>query len=93
MTLFYVRGIVTQNSPIFIVFLVFSILWIYEIFMQRKRFRSLIEMLGVSKNKFLITNQEFHGHEVIDIVAGMALGGVLYFVFSWLVRGAGFPLY
>jgi acid phosphatase family membrane protein YuiD len=81
MTLLYVRQQVSQNSPIFIVFLVFSILWVYEIFMQRKRFASLITMFGISKsNKSLVINREFHGHELMDILAGIVLGAIIYFI-------------
>lgn len=54
--------------------------------MQRKRFASLITMLGIAKKDALVTiNQEFHGHEMIDILAGIALGTLLYFTIGLVI--------
>jgi acid phosphatase family membrane protein YuiD len=82
MTLLYIKDRVTIDQSVFIVLLVMAILWLYEIFMQRKRFDSMVGLLGLKqKETGVVKNREFHGHSLVDILSGIILGVVVY----WLI--------
>ncbi len=73
-------------SPLFYVMTLFTILWLFEIYMQRKRFNALLEILqpnmGKMESKLL---KDLSGHDLIDMVAGGVVGVVVFLVMTYFV--------
>lgn len=87
MTTLYVFYVGEGISPLLLVTICFSILWIYEIVMQRIRFNQLITVLGTTKDPNSIKLiQEYNGHSFSDIIIGM-ITGIAVFYFLGLILG------
>lgn len=86
MTFFYLKEKIRAESSILIIFIVFSILWFYEIYMQRRRFNSIVEMMGGHKGreKEIFLHKEFHGHESTDMLIGIIVGTLSFFMLNFL---------
>ena len=81
-TLLFIKDTAGINQPVFIVLLIMCIFWLYEIYLQRKRFDSMVGLLDLKqKEAGVVKNREFHGHSLIDILSGIILGVVVY----WLI--------
>lgn len=71
-----------NGSPLLFIFTVFSIFWLYEIYLQRRRFRILMELTDTKEtHEKHILLKELNGHDFRDIVLGIAVGAVVYKLF------------
>lgn len=62
----------------------FAYLWLFEIYMQRKRHKSstvfFLEKLLDDKHQLKIL-KDLHGHDLIDILGGIILGSIIFWLF------------
>lgn len=85
----YLYHVLGPNNPVLFVFLVLGFLWIYEIHMQRKRFRVQVELLDSLSIKGLSHEEvklykDLSGHDAIDIVLGFFVGIGVFWIFDFL---------
>lgn len=79
----YFYGLYGLHHAATLLSLMFSVLWIYEIYLQRKRYQVLIRLLDGSmpKKDFLLLH-DLSGHDIIDIVVGVFVGVGMYMVWQ-----------
>ncbi len=84
-TLLYMIGREGVSNPLTYIIVLFGIMWIYEIFLQRKRFLVLATLLKIPEEKQndLLLLKDLHGHDFLDIFVGMFVGSGVYLAF-WL---------
>lgn len=86
MTLFFIADRSGLDSPSLLVAVLFSIIWLFEIYMQRKRFNSLVDILGFGgKRTDYAVLKELNGHDFVDIIAGAVLGGSVFIVLNLII--------
>lgn len=80
-SLWYFRNLLGINNPLFQVLILMSYLWLFEIYMQRRRHNSstefFIDTLIQDKSQIKIL-KDLHGHSLIDILGGLILGSLIY---------------
>lgn len=70
------------NSGFFFIFLVFSCFWLYEIFMQRKRYQALIQIFKESTDHIhQEALRDLNGHDLKDIIGGCLVGLSIFLIF------------
>ncbi len=69
------------QSIMFYVMAIFSIFWLYEIQMQRKRFNALLDLLepnlGRMESKLL---KDLSGHDLVDMIGGVVVGVLVFYL-------------
>ncbi|HSX39671.1 MAG TPA: divergent PAP2 family protein [Candidatus Saccharimonadales bacterium] len=82
-SLLYLSKTLGWNNPIVLISVTYSLLWLYEIYLQRKRFRALAALLDVEEEQEddLIFFKDLSGHDLIDLFVGFILGVVIYKLF------------
>jgi acid phosphatase family membrane protein YuiD len=85
-SLFFIAANLGTNHPIFYIFTLFSILWIYEIYQQRKRYHLIITFFDHQKinKESLAALKDLNGHDKTDIILGIVLGAAIFFFFTLL---------
>lgn len=78
-----------STNPMVFIFFVFALLWLYEIYMQRKRYTALIDLLDSLKIRELkhqevLLFKDLSGHDFVDIAVGLIVGGGMYALFYYL---------
>lgn len=71
------------NSPLVHSHLLFSYFWLFEIYMQRKRHTSSTEYFldnVIEDKKQLKILKDLHGHSFIDIIGGVLLGLLMFYL-------------
>ena len=76
----YLSKVLGWNSPLVLISATFSMFWLYEIYLQRKRFRALAAILDVEEEQEdeLIFFKDLSGHDFIDMAVGLVLGIIIY---------------
>lgn len=82
----YMYNFLGPSDPMVFVLFVFGYLWLFEIYMQRRRFQAQIELLddlGIKKLKHSEVQlyKDLSGHDLSDIAAGLLLGSLVFWVF------------
>lgn len=83
----YLYNTLGSADPMVFVFLVISYLWVFEIYMQRKRFRALANFLDNHRDvreEDISLMEDLHGHDFIDIATGLLVGILVFVVFRKL---------
>jgi len=75
------------NNEIFPILLLFSVFWIYEIFLQRKRIQVLINHFAVNKKEIVCLLEDWNGHALIDIFFGILVGIISFYLCSYIYYG------
>jgi acid phosphatase family membrane protein YuiD len=82
-TFLYMVGRHGFSDPLTYLVILFGIMWIFEIYLQRRRFSVLATFLEIPEDKQadLLLLKDLNGHDFVDIFVGVLVGGVVYFTF------------
>jgi acid phosphatase family membrane protein YuiD len=85
--LFMLHKLGPQDPMIFILF-VFGYFWLFEIYMQRKRYDAQIELLDSLQLKELRHEEvklykDLNGHDLVDLAGGIFVAVVVYLIFIY----------
>jgi acid phosphatase family membrane protein YuiD len=74
------------QDPLLYMIIIFGYFWLFEIYMQRRRFDAQIELLDSLnlksfKHEDLKVYKDLSGHDLIDIAVGILVAIVVYFIF------------
>jgi acid phosphatase family membrane protein YuiD len=82
----YMYHTLGPQNPLLYMIIIFGYFWLFEIYMQRRRFDAQIELLDSLNIKELSHKdvevyQNLSGHDLIDIGVGILVAIVVYFFF------------
>lgn len=82
----YLYATLGAADPMVFVFLVFSFLWVFEIYMQRRRYRVLVDLLDLEHDhEDVAVMKDLNGHDFIDIAVGMLVGILVFEMFNFTI--------
>lgn len=88
-SLLFLGNTLGLDNPITFVFAAFGIFWLYEIHLQRERFKVIARLLPKAKKKDLALLRDIQGHDLSDLIGGVLLGTLIYFFPSRFLLARG----